>query len=208
MKLGVLKMGKNVFVSFRYSDGNIYKEKLCNAFSDFDVIDFSEDEDRSDMTEDTIRQYLYKKLKKTSVTIVVLTPEALNYQKDIYGDYDDWLYDELRYSLEERDGKRTNGVIAVYTPEVEKELFNIETHSCSICKENHEVCVINDFENLVRKNIMNIKKEYKYCNCDGLYDRLEDSYCSLISFDSFIKYIDFYVKNADSKRERYHEFYM
>ncbi|EOO66317.1 hypothetical protein IIC_05776 [Bacillus cereus VD021] len=43
------------------------------------------------MSEDTIQEYLYEKLKKTSVTIVLLTPKAVSNQKDIFGSYDDWF---------------------------------------------------------------------------------------------------------------------
>src|SRR5690554_5663780 len=105
-------MARNVFVSFRFSDGEEYKNELCKNFSEEDVIDYSEYEDRSELSEDSIREYLYSKLKKSSITIVILTPAAVNYKKDIWGKYDDWLYDELRYSLEDRNENRTNGVIA------------------------------------------------------------------------------------------------
>ena len=60
------------------------------------------------MSEDTIQEYLYDKLKDTSVTIVILTPDAVSYRKNWLGNYDDWLYDELRYSLEDRNNNRTN----------------------------------------------------------------------------------------------------
>src|SRR5699024_12450415 len=94
------------------------KESLVKVFdSSTEVIDRSEDDDRSEMTEETIRNYLYEKLKETSITIVILTPKAINYRKNIFGDYDDWLYDELRYSLEDRAKNRTNGAIALHTDE-------------------------------------------------------------------------------------------
>ena len=41
-------MARRVFISFRFSDGAEYKEELCKLFDqDDDVIDCSEDEDRS-----------------------------------------------------------------------------------------------------------------------------------------------------------------
>lgn len=75
------------------------------------------------MMDDTIKKYLYKKLKQTSVTIVLLTPNAINYKKDFWGNYDDWLYNELRYSLEDRSENTTNGVVAVYTNESELDIY-------------------------------------------------------------------------------------
>ncbi|WP_434087953.1 TIR domain-containing protein [Bacillus mycoides] len=68
------------------------KEELEELFdSSTEVFNRSENENRSTMSEDTIQEYLYEKLKKTSVTIVLLTPKAVSYQKDIFGSYDDWF---------------------------------------------------------------------------------------------------------------------
>ena len=56
-------MAKNVFISFRFSDGNRYKEYLSGLFDKYsDTIDYSEDVDRSRMSDVTIKQYLYGKL--------------------------------------------------------------------------------------------------------------------------------------------------
>ena len=120
-------MAKNVFISFRFSDGNRYKEYLSGLFDKYsDTIDYSEDVDRSRMSDVTIKQYLYGKLRRSSVTIVLLTPSAVNHKKNWMGNYDDWMYDEIRYSLESREGNRTNGLIAVYTPEATDLLINIQ----------------------------------------------------------------------------------
>ena len=62
-------------------------------------------------------EYLYSKLRTTSVTIILITPQAVNHKKDSYGYYDDWMYDEIRYSLEDRENNRCNGLVAVYTKE-------------------------------------------------------------------------------------------
>ena len=101
-------MARNVFISFRFSDGHRYKETLANCFDRFsDTIDFSEDQDRSRVSEATIRNYLYGQLRRSSVTIILLTPNAVNHKKDCWGRYDDWMYDEIRYSLESRENNRT-----------------------------------------------------------------------------------------------------
>ena len=68
-------MATNVFVSFRASDGLGYKEELDKIFKeDISVRNYSENEDRSNMSESTIQSYLYAKLKETSLTIIILTP--------------------------------------------------------------------------------------------------------------------------------------
>lgn len=58
-------MATKVFISFRFSDGKELKEELIELFdSSTEVINRSEDVDRSEMSEDTIQEYLYEKLKK------------------------------------------------------------------------------------------------------------------------------------------------
>lgn len=186
-------MAKNVFISFRFSDGHDYKDDLSARFDqNQDTVDYSEDKDRSDMSEETIRKYLYKKLKRSSITIVLLTPQAVNHKKDFFGNYDDWMYDEIRYSLENREYNRPNGLIAVYTPEAADGLVQAMPNG---------VIVINNVENLFRKNMMNIKKIYKKYSEDGVFDADYDSYCSLVPYKSFIKDIGKYIDIASQKRD-------
>lgn len=200
-------MATKVFVSFRFNDGLDYKKELEEIFdSSTEIINRSEDTDRSDMSEETIRDYLYDKLKNTSVTILILTPEAVNYKKNIFGDYDDWLYDELRYSLEDRTKNRTNGVIALYTDDSEALLFNKSTHTCPICNETKSCRSLSSFDNLARKNMLNVKKEYKKNSCEGLYDDETDSYISLVPFEDFKVNYEEYINNAKEKRDRKDEF--
>lgn len=209
-------MARNVFISFRYSDGIDYKEELTGLFDeDEDTVDFSEDEDRSQMSDETIRDFLYKKLRRSSVTIVLLTPKAIEYNKGLRINqttsgfetyYDDWIYDEVRYSLEDRENNSTNGLVAVYVPEAEDMLFTRATHICSVCKEESEVLSINNFNNLVRKNMMNVKTEYKKRKCSGIYDTNYDSYCSLISYEEFKKDFYHYIDLAAQKRKELYKY--
>lgn len=200
-------MGTNVFISFRFSDGNDLKEELRELFdSSTEVFNRSEDEDRSTMSEDTIQMYLYEKLRKTSVTVVLLTPEAISYKKDFWGSYDDWLYDELRYSLEDRNENRTNGVVAVYTNESKELILGTSSHNCDVCTEETECQVMLEFDNLVRKNVLNVKSSYKSNPCDNLFDDDKDSYISLIHIDDFKKDYVKYIEAAKEKRDRKNEF--
>lgn len=186
-------MARNVFISFRYADGIEYKNKLSSLFDAYyDTVDFSEDKNRSMMSEETIRQYLYGKLCRASVTIIILTPLAINHNRDWRGQYDDWIYDEIRYSLENRVGNRTNGIVAVYTPEAEPYLIS--------GKENGAVS-IRDVDNLFRKNMMNVKEQYKLNSNPNIYDRDYDSYCSLISWSTFVSDMGRYVDIAFRKRD-------
>ncbi len=191
-------MAKNVFISFRFSDGNRYKEYLSGLFDKYsDTIDFSEDVDRSRMSESTIKQYLYGKLRRSSVTIVLLTPAAVNHKRNWRGDYDDWMYDEIRYSLESREGNRTNGLVAVYTPEAASLLVSVRSS---------RTVSVNNVDNLFRRNMMNVKPQYKRNPNPGIFDRDYDSYCSLIEWSEFTKNIGKYIEIASQKRDAIYKY--
>ena len=52
-------MSRKVFISFRYSDGHLYKEELVKKFNNSDdIINCSEEVNRSNMSEETIKKYL------------------------------------------------------------------------------------------------------------------------------------------------------
>lgn len=185
-------MARRVFVSFRYSDGHLYKERLERLFdSSTEIINCSEDVNRSGKSDYTIQNYLYSKLRSTSVTIVLLTPNALIHKKDFWGGYDDWMYDEIRYSLEDRENNRCNGLIAVYTPEAANRVVRKTSESTSILQ----------FDNLTRENMFNIKPAYKFNPKPDVYDRNYDSYCSCISWEDFVSNYDYYIDLAVKKRE-------
>lgn len=122
------------------------------------------------------------------------------------GEYDDWLYDELRYSLEDRSENRTNGAIALYTDGSKDELMKSSTHKCDECNEETSCTEILQFNNLVRKNMMNIKNRYKENKCEGVYDKEKDSYISLVHFDDFKRGYKGYIEAAKAKRDRKEEF--
>ncbi len=200
-------MVTKVFISFRFSDGKEINDELVDLFDEStEVINRSEDVDRSQMSEDTIQEYLYEKLKDTSVTIVLLTPEAVSYRKNWIGNYDDWLYDELRYSLEDRKNNRTNGVVAVYTDDAKNMILESSSHYCSHCQETKSCRTLKFFDNLARKNMLNIKQSYKKNLCNDLYDDSHDSYISLVSLEEFKQDHTKYIDNAKDKRDRLHEF--
>lgn len=200
-------MATKVFISFRFSDGKEIKDELVDLFDEStEVINRSEDVDRSQMSEDTIQEYLYEKLKDTSVTIVLLTPEAVSYRKNWIGNYDDWLYDEHRYSLEDRKNNRTNGVVAVYTDDAKDMILESSSHYCSHCQETKSCRTLKFFDNLARKNMLNIKQSYKKNLCNDLYDDSHDSYISLVSLEEFKQDHTKYIDNAKDKRDRLHEF--
>jgi len=195
-------MKKNVFVSFRFSDGAKYKDKIVALLKrDNRFVDFSEDQDRSMMSKETIKKYLYSKIRKTSVTIILVTPKALNHQKNYLGQYDDWMYDEIRYSLEDRELNRTSGLVAVYTPEVKDMLIEGSTYKSAETGKIENSTRIKNVNNLFRKNMMNVYPKYKKCKTEGIFDSEYDSYCQLVSYEKFIDDMDKYIDIAYEKKQ-------
>lgn len=209
-------MARNVFISFRYSDGHKYKDELAGLFdASKDTVDFSEDEDRSQMSEATIQNFLYGKLRQSSVTIMLLTPQAIDYHKKTWINpqtysfetvFDDWIYDEIRYSLEEREGNATNGLVAVYVPEAKPNLMTETIHYCDVCKKSTTVSNVTSHNNLVFRNMMDVKPEYKKHKCLGVYDGDFDSYCSLVAYDDFKKNFGDYIDKAYQKRNELYKY--
>jgi len=209
-------MARNVFISFRYSDGHEYKDELAGLFdASDDTVDFSEDEDRSQMSDATIRDFLYRKLRRSSVTIMLLTPQAIDYHKKTWINpqtyryetvFDDWIYDEIRYSLEEREGNATNGLVAVYVPEAKPYLMTETTHYCEVCRQTSTINNIASRNNLVYKNMLNVKPAYKKHKCINVYDGDFDSYCSLVAYDEFKKNFADYIGKAYQKRNELYKY--
>lgn len=209
-------MARNVFISFRYSDGYLLKDELASLFdANVDTVDCSEDEDRSHMSDSSIRNFLYRKLRHSSVTIMLLTPQAIEYRtKRIFNPqalryetvFDDWIYDEIRYSLEYREGNAINGLVAVYTPEAKPFLITDRAHYCEVCRQVSTVSNVTARNNLIFRNMMNIKPEYKNHGCIDVFDRDWDSYCSLIPYDDFKNNFDHYIDIAFKKRNELYKY--
>ena len=193
---------RKVFISFRHNDGNKIKDDLIKyLYENGYIIDKSEDVDRSVQSEDTIQAYLFEKLRDSSITIVLLTRNAVNYRRDYFNKIDDWLYDELRYSLYDREDNRRNGIIALYTQQAAPLLVQQSYHKCSNCNRQSVTSILN-FDNLVRLNMLNIKTKYKLNKCENLYDGNYDSYVSLIKLEDFYNNPKSYLDIAFEKRSK------
>lgn len=198
---------RKVFVSFRFSDGEKSKENLIEFLEKEQlIIDKSEDVDRSNLSEEAIKEYLYEKLRDSSITIVILTPQAVNYKRNQFNEIDDWLYDELRYSMYNRKGNPINGVIALYTPQAKNMIMTENTHICEVCNEQSVINSIKHFDNLIKDNMMNVKPKFKLNKCEDIYDSDYDSYISLIPIEKFYdepkKFIDYAIEKRE-KSEQY-----
>ncbi len=205
MKKGREMKKVKLFVSFRFSDGESLKNKLVDKLSDYSI-NKSESEDRSGNSDEVIWEYLKEKLKDTSITVSIITPDALNYSRNSSG-IDDWLYDEQRFSLHDRDSNRTNGMIALYTDDTARHLYDTVKHKCGICNEEKDVKIMKERNCLLSRNVTVLKNNaQKVCNCTTLFDSHRDCYVSFIHFDDFLSNPKKYIDIAIEKRNRINDF--
>lgn len=191
-------MANRIYISCK-EDGEAYKDELHTLLQESSsVIEVSEHKDYTKMSQHEIQMFLNKKLVNTSVTIVIMTPSAIKYRRGEYGLYEDWMYDELKYSFDKRDDIRSNGILAIYTEDIEHLILNTN----SVVSEQNLV----KFNNLISKNMINLKAIYKENPLTHAYNSLNESYVTLVSFDDFINDFQAYINNALSKRYEIHKY--
>ena len=92
------------------------------------------------------------------------------------------------------------------TKTMDFEAFVKQDTRCGRCSDHCKMTTILDFDNLVRKNMMNVKDGYKKNPCTGVYDSDFDSYCSLVSFEEFKKNYASLIQKADTKRSETYKY--
>ncbi|WP_239734785.1 hypothetical protein [Mammaliicoccus sp. G-M28] len=94
----------------------------------------------------------------------------------------------------------------MYTEEAKASIMRETVHNCSTCNQEHTVYNLLEFDNLVSRNTLNIKPEFKKNKCVGLYDSNHDSYISLVPYETFKENTQKYIDLALEKRNRLNEF--
>ena len=178
----------NVFVSFSFEEENF---KIVNKIIDTlrvnkQTIDYSEKQDRSDNTDETIWKYLLNRMHGSSVTIVVLTKDLLTKNRHKISSGNQWkncgwVYKEISASLRNWENNNINGIIVVYDDELEFYLRNI----------NYRMAKIIDFN---RNNLKNYN------------NGLDKDYINIVSLSSFLRNPIPFINKAKDKRE-YYEYY-
>ncbi|WP_219620199.1 TIR domain-containing protein [Brachyspira pilosicoli] len=170
-------MGKKIFVSYKYYDDQVYdikkdgstivrdyvsifENKLKNSY---DIYKGEHDnEDLSDLSEDTIWEKLKNKIYDSSVTVIFISPgmkEAGKKEKN------QWIPWEISYSLKEISRKntnnenvtsRTNAMVAVVLPDNNNSYsYYLENKTCCStgCRMHHT----NILFSIIKKNMFNYK---------------------------------------------------
>ncbi|AWX42993.1 TIR domain-containing protein [Metamycoplasma cloacale] len=116
-----MKKKINIFISFSHNYKNNY---LCNKLQDKlnneeYIINFSEKEDKSEYSIQTIWDYLASRIKQSSCTILLMTQDLLfeNKHKISYipndFEHSGWIYKEISASLRDWKENRINGLVCV-----------------------------------------------------------------------------------------------
>lgn len=163
--------------------------------------DYSEKDDKSHLTDETIWKHLLKRVKGSSITVVILSRDLIFHKGEASSNFaaSGWVYKEMQASLRDGIENRINGVVAV----VEDDFYDqiVTTRYCSLCGKWHKEYNKNLLNEIIHENTFNVKKSYgTHRNC--AYNELHDSYITIVKVSEFLQYPNFYIDNAWEKRQR------
>lgn len=216
-------MGHKIFISYKYADddvkalnGNWWQsttvrdyvdklETLFDKYSDNIYKGESDDEDLSNLKEDTIWEMLKDRIYDSSVTIVMISPNM----KDPYRlDRSQWIPWEVSFSLKEttRNDRtsHSNAMLAIILPD-RNGSYDYYL-SKDICGANiHHTYKL--FK-IIRENKFNIKNPNKYfCkSCLREHYRGECSYIKAVKWEDFKKTPDSYINQAIERQSNIYNY--
>lgn len=191
-------MARKTFISYKYSDAWMVRDRIINALGDDASFCKGEDgysDDLSGFKAATIKEHLKDMIYGTTVTIVVLSPEMMSSQ---------WIPWELEYSLKEiKRGdvcSRTNGIVGV----IKKHNGSYSWIKTSV--EHWDGCITTSYDSskmprIISENRLNQTPKIYACeNCKSI-DRLTGSYIALIEEEAFLVNPSKYIENAYEKSQ-------
>lgn len=215
-------MGRKIFVSYKYADHQVenldawsnssvrdYVTEFENILEDSDDIYKGEgdDEDLSDLDEETIWSKLKDRIYDSSVTVVFISPGMKeSYKKD----KDQWIPWEISYSLKETSRKnkngtpvtsKTNAMVAVVLPDTNGSYsYYLEEHSCcsSPCTTHHRSILFQ----IIKDNKFNlIDAEKKECDSGSTIWYGESNYIKAVKWADFKADYKKYIEAAVARRD-------
>lgn len=212
-------MGHKVFVSYKYKDSNVRRLDNYSKGTVRDYVDYlqnnkfsgddlnkaeSDDTDLSIFKDETIKNKLKDKIRDSSITLVLISP---NMVESSVPQKDQWIPWEVSYSLREKNSNdihsHPNAVIAVVLPDINNsyDYFinywnyqdeNSETHSVRTLKTNNTFKIIEN--NMFNKKVVSTKIIQGHTVFFG-----EHSYITTVKWDDFLCDVDSYLTYALSK---------
>lgn len=214
-------MGKKIFVSYKFADDRVENLSSDQNSTVRDYIDMfeeqvdssddiykgeSNDEDLSNLSDDTIWEKLKERIYDSSVTIVFISPGMKENNKL---DRDQWIPWEVSYSLKETSRKNkkggsvtshSNAMLAVVLPDENGSYsYYLETRTC--CDSNCTTHHTNKLFTIIRKNKFNRVKNAENRTCDNK-ETIWTGTCSYIEAVKWIDFISNYQKYVDKAVDR------
>lgn len=211
-------MGKKIFVSYKYADDQVehlgdddstttvrdYVTALEDSIDSSDHIYKGEhdDEDLSQLEDDTIWEKLKDKIYDSTVTVVFISPGMRDTSKK---DRNQWIPWEISYSLKETSRKNKNGdpitsksnaMLAVVLPDTEgKYSYYLNENNC--CAVRCITHYTGKLFSILKNNKFNYTKKKKYaCDKDKEIWQGTCSYIEAVKWCDFKKNINFYIDKA------------
>lgn len=169
-------MDKKIFISYKYGEGNRYRDKLINRLGSGNykyLGETKESESLSHFNDAAIGSILSDKLFTTHVTVVLITPNVKNSR---------WIPWEVSYSLKlinraYRNSTR-NGIVAVVVPDSNNRYDYIITKT-----SNGREINTSRLPRIVRNNMFNPSQSSRY----NSWSKEFGSYISIYQWDEFCK---------------------
>lgn len=201
-------MGKKIFVSYKFADSNVrkittdyfhmdtvrdYVNKLEEKIGANDIYKGeSDDNDLSQLTNDSIWSQLKQKIFDSSITIVLISP---NMKERFKMEKEQWIPQEISYSLKEitHNGIRkskSNSLIYVVLPD----RYNSYDYFIQKSYWDTESYRYNEIFDIMKNNLNN----YKYDS--------NISYAIIVKWDTFISNYNTYIDMATKKQDNIESF--
>lgn len=214
-------MAHKIFVSYKYSDydvanlsGNIwtkardYVTELENILGEHNHIYKGEqdNEDLSNLSEETIWEKLKNRIFDSSITIVLISPQMKDFWKS---ERSQWIPWEVSFSLKEttRDyTSHSNALLAVVLPNSMNDYsYFVTSQRC--CNNGCTTIKTSNTFDIIAKNMFNKKTNSAYtCNSGSTIYNTLDSYIFTVKWCDFIKSPDFYINIAKNQKEHINDF--
>lgn len=214
-------MGRKVFISYKYADSRVYNlnywvnstvrdyvTEFENMIDETDHIykGESDDEDLSNLSEETIWGKLKDRIYDSSITVVFISPgmkESWNTDKN------QWIPWEVSYSLKETSRKnkngdsitsKTNAMVAVVLPdEYNSYSYFLEERTC--CAENCTTHHTDRLFQILRDNMFNLKNpNRKNCDSGSTIWYGDFSYIAAVRWKDFVVNYIKYFDNAYNRQ--------
>ncbi len=210
-------MGKKIFVSYKYADDQVenlsyfenstvrdYVTKFEETLDSSDNIykGESDDEDLSNLSDDTIWEKLKDRIYDSSVTVIFISPGM---KESWQAERDQWIPWEVSYSLKEMSRKnkngddvtsRSNAMVAVVLPDSNGSYsYYLESKNCCTggCITHHT----DKLFSIIRKNKFNLKNpDKKVCDIGSTIWYGDYSYIKAVKWNAFINSYRTYIDSA------------